>query len=159
MSNPITTAREAAWNYLYSQTTAASTALKDYIDQNEGKVFRYGSAADEMPVRLSAGDTPALTVLPAGAPPVSGGQLLHQLRLGLEVRGVVTAADPAEIENFFWLVYRALYSGYPSLGEESIRLFYLDAVTFRGQGARGGSPWFWTFSARLVLHLRIDPQA
>jgi len=161
MSNPLTTAREAVWDYLYAETTAASTALKNYIDNNEGKVYRYasGSATDDMPARLTAGDSPVLVVLPAAAPPVPDGELLHELRFGLEVRGAVVGTDPGEIEDFFWLVHRAIHSGYPSLGDSAVRLFYFDSVTFSGLGAQRGSPWFWTFTARLVVHLRLDPQA
>ena len=161
MSNPLTTAREAVWNYLYSDITQPASALKNYIDSREGKVYRYlaGSAGEDLPVRLTAGDTPVLVVLPASAPPAGDAQLLHEIRFGLEVRGAVAEANPAGIEDFFWLVHRALYSGYPSLGQSVIRLFYFDRVTFRGLGRNGGSPWFWTFSALLVLHLRLDPQA
>ena len=161
MSNPLTTAREAAWDYLYAETTAASTALKAYIDDNEGKVYRYasGSATDDVPARLTAGDSPVLIVLPAAAPPRLDGHLLHELRFGLDVRGAVAGTDPGAIEAFFWLVHRAIYSGYPSLGDNAVRLFCFESVAFRGLGAQRGSPWFWTFTARLVLHVRLDPEA
>ena len=161
MSNPLTTARAAVWNYLYATTTPAATALKNYIDTNEGKVYRYaaGTATDDVPARLTADQVPALVLVPSAAPPAPDGQLLHELRFALDIRGAVASNDPGEIEEFFWLVHRAVQSGRPSLGEAAVRQFEFDAVSFRGLGAQGGSPWFWTFTARLVLHLRIDPEA
>lgn len=161
MTNPLMTAREAVWNYLYAETTEASTALKAYIDAGEGKVYRYpsGGETDDIPARLTAGDAPVLIVLPAAAPPTADGQLLHHLRFGLDVTGGVAGPDPGEIEHFFWLVHRAIYSGFPSLGADVIRRFHFDSVAFRGLGAQRGSPWFWTFTARLILYLRLDPEA
>jgi hypothetical protein len=161
MPNPLTTAREALWTYLYSAATPASTALKAYLDAREGKVYRYpsGAAADDVAARLTTDETPALIVRPSAAPPTPHGELLHELRFALDVVGAVAAVDPAEIEDLFWLVHRAVYSGYPSLGAAAVRRVQFDSVSFRGQGAQGGSPWFWTFTAKLVVHVRVDPEA
>jgi len=153
MSNPLTSVRSGVWSYL-----DADTDLNAFIDAGEGTRYRFADSVN-LPVRLAAGDCPALIVEPVRGE-VDWETTADQVILyRLEVIGCLYETAAAELEEFAYLAYAALAAGLPDFGVAEV-----EAVEFAGpafSNYRKGGARFEEFRLGVAarIHEALPPGA
>jgi hypothetical protein len=149
MSNPLTDVREAVWNAL--DNDAALTAF-----MAGGRKYKLDEGT-KIPNKIRKIDCPSLLVAPANLPIQWQSNIFQELEFTLHFTGYIYDSQVETAEEFFWLIYKALFSTYPSLGLSFVERFAISSLSFQPHFEEGRARFF-EVSFDLVVTLRQNPR-
>lgn len=149
MANPLTDVREAVWNALDSD--AGLTAF-----MAGGRKYKLDEGT-KIPNKIRKIDCPSLLIAPASLPIEWQSNMFQELDFTLNFAGYIYDSRAETAEEFFWLIYKALFGAYPNLGLSFVQRFAVSSLSFEPHFEEGRAR-FYKVSFNFVVTLRQNPR-